>query len=80
MDRQSWICDRLREIGYAKGRRVRLYGKDLYLISNPMADNDGYSVETVEHKSGTVRRTRIPLMVARVVEEEVTANEGLFVA
>jgi len=80
MDRQGWICDRLREIGYAKGRRMRLYGMDLYLISNPMADNDGYSVETVEHKSGTVRRTRIPLMVSRVVEEEVAANEGLLVA
>lgn len=80
MDRQSWICDRLRHLGYAKGRRMRLYGKDLYLISNPMAENDGYSVETVEHKSGAVRRTRIPLTVAKVVEEEVAANKDLLVA
>lgn len=80
MVRQSWICDRLRDLGYAKGRRMRLYGKDLYLISNPMADNEGYSVETVEHQSGAVRRTRIPLTVARVVEEEAAVNEGLLVA
>jgi hypothetical protein len=80
MDRRSWICDRLRDIGYAKGRRMRLYGKDLHLISNPMADNEGYIVETVEHKSGAIRRTRIPLMVARVVEKEVAANEDLLVA
>lgn len=78
MDRRSWICDRLRDLGYAKGRR--LYGEDLQLISNPMADNDGYIVETVEHKSGAVRRTRIPLAVARGVEKEVAANEDLLVA
>ena len=80
MDRRSWICDRLRDLGYAKGRRMRLYGEDLQLISNPMADNDRYIVEAVEHKSGAVRRTRIPLSVARGVEKEVAANEDLLVA
>lgn len=80
MDREDWICDRLRDLGYARGRTMRLYGKDLFLISNPMADRDGYSVETVEHQSGAVRRMRIPLTVTRMVEEEVAANASLLVA
>lgn len=77
MDRQSWVCDRLRDLGYAKGRHIRLYGKDLYLISNPVVDGGGYSVETVERKSGAVRRMHIPLMVARVLQEEAAAHEDL---
>ena len=80
MDRQGWVCNRLRDLGYAKGRQIRLYGKDLCLISNPVVDKDGYSVDTVEHKSGAVRRMHIPLTVARVVEEEAATHENLFAA
>jgi hypothetical protein len=75
MDRQSWVCDRLRNLGYAKERHIRLYGKDLHLISNPTMDGSGYSIEGIERKSGIVCRLHIPLMVVRVVEEEATVHE-----
>jgi hypothetical protein len=80
MDRQGWVCLRLIDLGYAKNRDVRWYGKDLHLTSNPMADDGGYSIEGIERKSGRVRRTRIPLMVVRVVEQEAAAHEGLLAA
>jgi hypothetical protein len=80
MDRQGWVCDRLRDLGYAKGRHIRLYGKDLCLTSNPVADNGGYSVQAVDRKSGAVQRMHIPVMVTRVVEEEAPAHEDLLAA
>ena len=79
MHRQGWVCDRLRSLGYAKGRHIRLYGKDLCLISNPVPDVDGYSIETVDRKSGSIQRTRIPLTLIHVVEEEA-AREDLLAA
>ena len=80
MDRQGWVCVRLRDLGYAKERHIRLYGRDLYLTSNPKVDDGGYSVEGIEGKSGTVRRVHIPLMVVRVVEEEAALYEDAFAA
>jgi hypothetical protein len=80
MDRQGWVCLRLRDLGYAKERHIRLYGNDLHLTSNPMADDGGYSVEGIERKSGAVRRMRIPLMVVRVVEQEAATQEDWLAA
>jgi hypothetical protein len=78
MDRQSWVCVRLRNLGFEKERHIRLYGKDLRLTSNPVIDQDGYSVEAIEGKSGEVHRMHIPLMVVRVVEEEAIRYEDSF--
>jgi hypothetical protein len=80
MDRQGWVCIRLRDLGYAKERHIRLYGKDLHLMSNPFVDKGGYSVEVIERESGTVWRMGIPLMVVSVVEEEAAMHEDLFAA
>ncbi len=77
MDRQGWVCNRLRNLGYSKGRHIRLYGKDLDLTSDPIADPGGYSVETLERKSGAVRRIHLPLMVAKMVDEEAAEYEEL---
>jgi hypothetical protein len=79
MDRQGWVCNRLRDLGYAKERHIRLYGKDLRLTSNPIVDDGGYCVDGIESKSGTVRRIHLPLMMVRVVEQEAD-NEGLLAA
>jgi hypothetical protein len=70
----------LRDLGYAKDQHMRLYGKDLQLTSNPVADREGYSVEAIESKSGRIRRMRIPLMVVRVVEKEAASYDELLVA
>lgn len=80
MDRQDGVSNRLRDLGFAKGSRIRLYGKDLYLVSDPIVDSEGYSVETLERKSGVVRQIRIPLMVTIMAEEEVAAHEELLAA
>jgi hypothetical protein len=77
MDRRRWVCERLQKLGYAKGNFIRLYGRDLCLISDPIADDDGYCVDTIERRSGAVQRTSIPLMVAKVVEEEIATDEDL---
>lgn len=79
MNRQGWVSDRLRDLGYGKHRHIRLYGKDLNLTSNAMLDDGGYWVEGIEPKSGTVRRMQIPLMVVRIVEQEAD-NEDLLTA
>jgi hypothetical protein len=75
MNRHGLICEKLRKLGYASERRIRLYGEELHLISNPVHDGTGFTVEGVTVRSGNVRRMRIPLTVVNMLEREVEALE-----
>jgi hypothetical protein len=70
-DRDLVICARLRELGYASQRHIRLYGQDFHLVSNPIPDGDGFAVEGIARKSGTSRRIRIPLLIIHTLRQEL---------
>ncbi len=61
------ICGRLIALGYAKQNRVRMYGEEFELISNPLVDENGFAVQAVSTRSGEMRLLRIPLSVLRAV-------------
>jgi hypothetical protein len=73
-DRQLFICARLRELGYASQRHLRLYGEDFHLVSNPIPDGDGFAVEGIVGASGTVRHIRIPLSVVHTLRQELVID------
>jgi hypothetical protein len=77
MDRKIFICEKLQKLGYARERRVRLYGEELRLTSNPVADGTGFSVEGLAVRTGNLRRLRIPLTVVEMLEREVTEQEAI---
>jgi hypothetical protein len=77
MDKHEMICERLKKFGYASERRIRLYGDDLHLVSNPVADETGYSVLAVVVRSGNLRHMRIPLSVVSMLERELEREEAL---
>jgi hypothetical protein len=80
MNRQQVICERLKKFGYASERRIRLYGEELHLMSNPVADVAGYSVLAVTVKSGNLRHMRIPLSVVGMLERELEREEAVELA
>lgn len=61
------VCGRLIALGYAKQNRVRMYGDEFELISNPFVDENGFAVQAVSTRSGEIRLLRIPLSVLRAV-------------
>lgn len=61
------VCERLIALGYAKQNRVRMYGEEFELISNPFPDENGFAVQAVSTRSGGTRQLRIPLSVLRAV-------------
>lgn len=65
------ICKRLIALGYAKESRVRMYGEEFELISNPSVDENGFAVQAVAIRSGETRTLRIPLSVVRAVTGDV---------
>jgi len=69
-DKHQVICERLQELGYARERNIRLYGEEFHLLSDPIADGDGFAVEGVTRISTCVRRVRIPLSLVSTVKKE----------
>ncbi len=69
---QTAICERLKRLGYSQGNRVRIYGQEFELISDPITVQDQLVfVDGVERKSGDVRRIRIPLPIVRMIHQDL---------
>ena len=80
MNKQGLICERLKKFGYASERRIRLYGEELHLVSNPIADGAGYSVLAIAVRSGNQRHMRIPLTVVSMLERELEQENAVELA
>lgn len=64
------ICQRLRELGYAQYRRIRIYGEEFTVISNPVPDGDGIAVDALP-RSGSPRKVRVPLPILQLIRKEL---------
>lgn len=65
------ICERLIALGFAKQNRIRMYGEEFELISNPFVDEDGFGVHAVSNRSGGTRRLCIPLSILQAAMREI---------
>ena len=70
-DKRKTICERLQELGFAREKHIKLYGEELHLVSNPVADGDGFAVEGIARSSGNMRRMRIPLSLVQTLRREL---------
>ena len=58
------LVDRLKRLGFARGKQVRLYGAEFELLTDPLVMGKTLvCVDALEKKSGLLRRVRIPLTV-----------------
>lgn len=65
------FCERLKKLGYAQHNRIRIYGEEFDLTSNPMMEEDGFSVEAVCRGSGNTRKLRIPLSIVKMIARDL---------
>lgn len=61
------ICHNVKRLGYAARERIRLYGEEFEVISDPFPDADGISVNVRTKKSAEVRVLRLPATVLQSV-------------
>jgi hypothetical protein len=59
-------CQKLISLGYARSNRVRLYGQEMKLVSDPFPTESGIAVEVVGEHESTSRRVKLPLSVLQV--------------
>lgn len=63
-------CRRLISLGYARSNRVRLYGLELQLVSDPFPHDDGgIAVEVKEDEASRSRTVKLPLSVLEMANK-----------
>jgi hypothetical protein len=75
-EQNAAVCARLIALGYAQRSRVRMYGEEFELISNPFVDENSFAVQAVSARSGETRKLQIPLYVLRAVMLDVERSPG----
>jgi len=67
----SGVCERLKRLGFAQQNRMKLYGEEFELLSDPfIVGNDLVFVDAIERKSRQQRRVRIPLPIVKMANQE----------
>ncbi|MBO0911885.1 MAG: hypothetical protein J2P13_08835 [Acidobacteria bacterium] len=63
----SDTCQKLISLGYARSNRVRLYGQEFQLVSDPFLHRDGgIAIEVITKKEPVSRTMKLPIPVLHV--------------
>lgn len=69
------ICDRVKHLGYAVSGKVRLYGEEFEVVSDPFPAADGIAVHVKSKKNPTVRVLQLPTTVLQGVRPRRPAKK-----
>lgn len=64
----SEICARVKRSGYAVSSRVRLYGEDFEVLSDPFPEAGGVAVHVKSEKDSRICVLRLPVTVVQSVK------------
>jgi hypothetical protein len=63
-------CLKLMSLGYARSKRVRLYGQELELVSDPFSKEGTIMIEALRGNESVSRTVRLPLSVVQVASHK----------
>ena len=67
------LCARVKHLGYAVSKRVRLYGEEFEVVSDPFPHNDGIAVH-VKTRDSKVRILRLPATLLHAARKHLVAK------
>jgi hypothetical protein len=68
----SDICAHVKHLGYALSRRIRLYGEEFEVVSDPFPEANGIAVHVTTKKDSSIRVLRIPATVLQSAKRAET--------
>lgn len=63
----SQVCADVKNLGYAASGRIRLYGEEFEVVSDPFPEDDGIAVRVKTKKDSRVRVLQLPATVLQSV-------------
>ena len=74
---QVQLCERLKQLGFSRESRIRLYGSQFELVGDPLVMSDDLVfVDAVDEKSGKSCRVRIPLNIVKMATEQAAQTRA----
>jgi hypothetical protein len=69
------LCAKLKQLGFARQNKMRLYGEEFEFLSDPIVIADGaVFVDAREKRSSQTRRIRIPLPIVNMANAKTMAR------
>jgi len=62
------VCAGVKRLGYGAGQRIRLYGEEFEVISDPFPEADGFAVSARTKKGDGIRIVHLPATVLQSVK------------
>ncbi len=62
------ICANVKRMGYGASARVRLYGEDFEVLSDPFPEADGVAVQVKAQKDSKIRVLQLPATILQGVK------------
>ena len=56
-------CLRIKDLGYGSSNHIRLYGQQFEIVSDPIPDGDGVSVQVTSAAEPAKRTLRLPTSI-----------------
>lgn len=66
------VCSALKRLGFTKRKKVRLYGEEFELLSDPIIEQGGAVVEALDKKAEHPRKIKIPSTVLQMASRGKT--------
>lgn len=67
------LCDRLKQLGYAESKRIKMYGQEFEMVSNPFPEGKGIAVRAVSKREPHPRVLKLPLPILQMAVRRKTA-------
>jgi hypothetical protein len=64
------VCDQLQRMGYAQSKRIRIYGQEFEVVSNPFPQGNGIAVRAFSLRETRARTLQLPLPVVQMVTRQ----------
>ena len=68
----SEMCAHIKHLGYAASGRIRLYGEEFEVTSDPFPEDDGIAVRVKTKSNSTIRVLQLPATVVQSVRGRST--------
>ena len=65
----SEVCARIRQFGYAASQRIRIYGEDFDVLSDPFPSEGGIAIQVRSKRTAQARVLQLPATVIHGVSE-----------
>ncbi|HXR15218.1 MAG TPA: hypothetical protein VN777_03310 [Terriglobales bacterium] len=61
----SEVCTRVKNLGYAPSKRIRIYGEEFDIVSDPFPHDGGLAIHVRTREESGIRLVRLPAMLVR---------------